>query len=130
MYLFSFEGTVQVDPNSGSVVRDWPRLTVPLDVGGEFWLGGNEQFARLDKSGTTTDRSFPAQFETSRIAAGNGVIWATLPNGTGVVAYDTATGEGYRISTGRGSEGVAFAFGSAWVTNKDENTVTRVSAAP
>ena len=71
-----------------------------------------------------------AQFEASRIAAGDGLIWATIPNSTGVIVYDTATGESARIGTGRGSEGVAFAFGSAWVTNKGEGTVSRVSASP
>lgn len=130
VYSYSFEGTLQVNPQSGEVVRDWRGLTVPLDTGGETWLGGNEKFARLDTSGTATGRSFPAAFEASRIAAGDGVIWATLPNGTGVVVYDTATGESFRIGTGKGSEGVTFAFGSAWVTNKDENTVTRVSLSP
>lgn len=130
VYLYSFEGTVQVDPASGAVVREWPGMTVPLDSGGELWLGGNAQFARLDAGGSTTNRSFAAQYEASRIAAGDGLVWATIPGGTGVVVYDTATGESARISTGKGSEGVTFAFGSAWVTNKDENTVTRVSASP
>lgn len=130
VYHYGFEGTLQVDPQTGAVVREWAGMTVPLDTGGELWFGGNTKFALLDASASNTGRSFPAQFEASRIAAGDGLIWATIPNGTGVVVYDTATGESLRISTGRGSEGVTFAFGSAWVTNKDENTVTRVSASP
>jgi YVTN family beta-propeller protein len=126
-------GTVQLDPDNGTLVREWPRYAQAFEVGGKVWLDDTAEQAlvAVDAATGALGPTIPLQAVASRVAADDGnLVWAAENKGDSVTVYDLASGESHTIRTGRGSEAVVFAGDSAWVTNRDDNTVSRISKSP
>lgn len=65
----------------------------------------------------------------TKIAAGEGLIWALQPSERTLVAIDAATRQLVdEIAVGRRPAGVEWVGGYAWVSNAGDDTVTRISS--
>ena len=122
---------LRLDPVSGRIVHRFDGF--PAAIGGAagdgaMWVSSAGGLSRIDASTNTVTA-------TARLPQ---PLWAPAVGGGFVWAANEAKGETYKVdqrgtvvatyATGDGARKVNFSAGSAWVTNQDAGTVTRIDA--
>jgi streptogramin lyase len=99
--------------------------------GGSIWVGGLAvgDVVRVDpRSGKVTKR-IPVGARVFNLAAAPGAVWAVANLTSTVSRIDTRTGRVVTVRVGSGPYDVEWGFGSAWVSNSSDGTVSRVTGA-
>jgi YVTN family beta-propeller protein len=84
----------------------------------------------LEPSGTSVEAGLAMPSAISGLAAGDGSVWATSPEGHAVFRVDPSSRTvNETIRVGAGAEGIALDDGYAWVANALDGTVSRIDTA-
>jgi streptogramin lyase len=119
--FFAGSGTVHVP------VGQWTYGLAP--GGGSLWAGSltSGQVLRIDPKTGTVLRRIDAGVRIFNLAAAPGAVWAVGNTSSTVARIDTGTGRVRTITVGLAPFDVAWGFGSAWVANGGDGTVSRIT---
>jgi virginiamycin B lyase len=127
---------VRIDPATGRAAQriHAPYPTRIVAQGESLWVVGWKRkdmpLMEIDAStGEVTRTIGLGRISPTGLAADESALWVTDSWRARVTRVDATTGIRSRIEVGRGASGVTTGFGSAWVANTADATVSRIDAA-
>ena len=99
--------------------------------GGSVWAGSltSGEGIRIDPATRKVVKRIPAGIRVFNLAVSPGAVWAVGNVSSTVTRIDTRTNRRRTINVGFAPYDVEWGFGSAWVANSAEGTVSRITGA-